>query len=108
MSGTLNEPAFRVAFGTTQGEYDGTSLPELHGRFGYANRELVTHVDAIRSTGASMATLDGRIPINLAFTGVTGSRRIDAPMAIDISGDSLPVELIPRFTNLVSDVHGRV
>jgi translocation and assembly module TamB len=108
MSGTLNAPAFRGAFGITQGEYQGTTLPELHGRFGYVNRELVTHVDAIRNGGLPMATVDGRIPINLAFSGVTGSRLIDAPMSVDLVGDSLPIELIPHFTDAVSDLHGRV
>ena len=108
MSGTLSDPAFRGAFGITQGEYQGTTLPELHGRFGYANRELATHVDALRNGGLPMATVDGRVPINLAFSGVTGSRMIDAPMSVDLVGDSLPIELIPHFTDAVLDLHGRV
>lgn len=108
MSGTLGDPAFRGAFGITQGEYQGTTLPELHGRFGYANRELVAHVDALRNGGLPMATVDGRIPINLAISGVTGSRLIDAGMSVDLAGDSLPIELIPHFTDVVSDLHGRV
>jgi translocation and assembly module TamB len=108
MSGTLRNPSFRGAFAIVQGEYQGTTLPDLRGRFGYADRELVTHVDALRNGGAAMATLDGRIPVNLALSGVTGPRLIDAPMSVELAGDSLPVELIPHFTDVVSDVHGQV
>ncbi len=108
MSGTLRDPTFRGAFGVVRGEYDGTALPELQGTFRYADQQLATHVDALRNGGRALATLDGRIPIDLAFSGVTGSRMLRAPMAVDLNGDSLPVELIPHFTDLVSNVHGRV
>jgi translocation and assembly module TamB len=108
MTGTLKNPSFRGAFAIVQGEYQGTTLPDLRGRFGYADRELVTHIDALRNGGAAMAVLDGRFPVNLALTGVTGPRLLDAPMSIDLVGDSLPVELIPHFTDAVSDVTGQV
>ena len=108
MSGTLRNPTFRGAFSIVQGEYQGTTLPDLRGRFGYANRELVTHMDALRNGAAPMASIDGRIPINLALGGVTGKRLLDAPMSLDLAGDSLPVELIPHFTDVVSDVRGQV
>ena len=108
MSGTLKNPTFRGAFAIAQGEYQGTTLPDLRGRFGYADRELVTHVDALRNGGAAMASIDGRFPINLAMSGVTGKRLIDAPMQVDLVGDSLPIELIPHFTDVVSDLRGQV
>src|SRR6185369_2156424 len=54
------------------------------------------------------AVLDGRIPINLAFTGVTGDRLLPNPMAVDLVSDSLPVELIPSFTDIVSNTKGLV
>ena len=54
MSGTLKNPTFRGAFAIVQGEYQGTTLPDLRGRFGYADRELVTHVDALRNGGATL------------------------------------------------------
>jgi translocation and assembly module TamB len=108
MTGTLKNPGFRGAFAILEGEYQGTTLPDLRGRFGYADQELVTHVDALRNGGAAMATLDGRFAVNLALSGVTGSRVLDAPMSIDLAGDSLPVELIPHFTDAVSDITGQV
>jgi autotransporter translocation and assembly factor TamB len=108
MTGTLSSPGFRGAFGITQGIYNGTTLPEVHGQFGYANRELVTHVDMLRLDGVTMASGNGRIPINLAFTGVTGSRLLDAPIAVDISGDSLPIDLLPQFTTTLAEARGHV
>ncbi len=106
MRGTLSDPTFRGAFGLLRGTYNGTAVPDLHGTFGYADEELVTHVDALRNGGAPMTRVDGHIPINLAFTGVTGSRLLPAPMAVDLVADSLPLELIPQFTDLVSNLHG--
>ncbi|HVX39756.1 MAG TPA: translocation/assembly module TamB domain-containing protein [Gemmatimonadaceae bacterium] len=105
MRGTLSDPTFRGAFGLVQGTWEGDSVPTLQGTFGYADEALVTHVDALRN-GQSITTVNGRVPINLAFTGVTGSRILPAPMAVDLVADSLPLELIPHFTDLVSNLHG--
>ena len=107
MAGTLANPAFRGAFGMLGGTYNGAAVPELHGRFGYADRALVTHVDAVRNGGQPMAVIDARLPVNLALSGVTGDRLLPEPMSVDVVADSLPLELIPKFTDVVSDVHGR-
>ncbi len=108
MSGSLSDPSFRGAFGLVQGTYNGSVLPELRGRFGYADQQLVLHGDMLRNGGQPMAVVDGRIPINLAFTGVPAGqdRLLPLPMAVDVVADSLPLELIPQFTDLVSNTHG--
>ena len=116
MAGTLSNPSFRGAFGLVQGTYNGTPVPALRARFGYADRELVTHVEALRTdtvthtvvatSDSAMMTVDARLPIDLAFTGVTGDRLLPLPMSVDLVGDSLPIDLIPQFTDLVSNVHG--
>lgn len=107
MTGTLSAPAFRGAFGLVEGTYNKTAVPTVRGTFGYADKLLVTHFDAESKVGQMMMVGDGRIPINLAFTGVTGSRLLPEPMAVDVTADSIPLELIPQFTDLVSNVHGR-
>jgi translocation and assembly module TamB len=107
MAGTLGAPAFRGTFGVAHGTYNGTAVPELLGRFGYADRQLVAHMDALRATGTSMMTVDGRVPINLALSGATGNRLLPEGMAVDLVADSLPLELIPQFTDVVSNLHGR-
>ncbi|MGH9885485.1 MAG: translocation/assembly module TamB domain-containing protein, partial [bacterium] len=107
MTGTLSSPAFRGAFGIVNGAYNGTTVPDVRGTFGYADRELVGHLDALQTNGNTITTVEGRVPINLAFTGVTGDRLLPLPMTVDLVADSLPIDLIPQFTDVVSNVHGR-
>ena len=106
MTGTTRDPAFHGAFGVVRATWNGTALPGLRGTFGYADRSLVSHVDAVRDNGKPMTTVDARLPINLALSGVTGPRLIDAPMSVDVVGDSLPIDLVGYATDLVSNVHG--
>ncbi|HEY6828632.1 MAG TPA: translocation/assembly module TamB domain-containing protein [Gemmatimonadaceae bacterium] len=107
MTGTLANPGFRGAFGLVYGTYNTTKVPITRGTFAYADRQLTSHIDLLRDDGRTMAVGDARIPINLALSGVTGDRLLPDPMTVDIVADSLPVELIPQFTDIVSNVHGR-
>jgi translocation and assembly module TamB len=107
LTGTLRAPALRGTFALANGKYNKTVVPELVGRIGYADHAIVGHVDLARKNGQSMATVDGRVPINLALAGVRGNRLLDEEMSVDLVADSLPVELIPEFTKAVSNVHGR-
>ena len=106
MQGTAASPAFRGAYGLVGGMYNGAPIPGLHGTFAYADRLLTTHVDALSQGGLPVARGDARLPLNLAFSGVTGERILDGPLTADILADSLPLELISRFTDVVSDVKG--
>ena len=108
MRGTLANPAFRGAFGMVKGTYNGATVPEVVGSFGYADQKLTTHVDALRLGQAPMATLEGTFPINLALSGVTGPRLLPLPMSVNIAGDSLPIDMIPAFTDMVENISGHV
>ena len=78
MSGTLTSAGIsRRTFALANGKYNKTVVPELSGRIGYADRAIVGHVDLLRKTGLAMAVVDGRVPINLAISGVTGGRLLD-------------------------------
>lgn len=107
MQGTLAAPRLRGALGLVRGVYKGDTVPELHGTFGYANRSLTTHLDMLRRGGNPMATVTANLPLNLAMSGVTGPRLLQQPMAVDLTADSLPLELVPAFTGFVTDVHGK-
>jgi translocation and assembly module TamB len=107
MTGTLKNPAFRGAYGLANGTYNGTAVPALRGTFGYADELLVSHAEALRATGQPLAVVDARLPINLALSGVSGDRLLPKPMAVDVAADSLPIDLLPQFTDVVSDVGGR-
>lgn len=102
MRGTRAAPEFRGAYGAVGGVYRGTSIPQLRGTFAYAHRVLATHLDALRMGGEPLLVADGRLPLDLALTGVTGSRVLDEPMTIDITADSMPLELAPLFTDALS------
>ncbi len=107
MNGTLANPAFKGAYGLVNGTYNGTAAPNLRGTFAYADKQLVSHAELVRTTGVSMAVVDAKLPINLALSGVTGDRLLPQPMTVDLVADSLPLDLVPQFTDYVSDVHGR-
>jgi translocation and assembly module TamB len=107
MKGTLTDPSFNGTFGFTGGEYNSIPVPNLNGRFAYANEQLTSHVDAVRANGQSMAVADAQLPINLALKGATGDRLLPKPMSVSVVADSLPLDLLPQFTDIVSNVKGR-
>jgi len=107
-TGTLDNPQFKGAFGTTDFFYNGTTLPELHGNVQYANQTLTGRAEAMRSGQPPFLVAEGTIPINLAATGVTGSRfPANRQIALNIAADSLPLDLMPQFSDYVSNVRGR-
>ena len=82
-------------------------MPEVHGTFSYANKQLTTDASVSDTAGKSLASIKGTVPIDLALSGVTGSRLLDLPINATLVSDSLPLELIPQFTPVVADVGGR-
>lgn len=85
--------------------YDGNVAPSLTTKFNYDQRKLVAQADATYE-GRSVAQASGMVPIDLATTGVTGSRLLDAPSSVDIKADSLPLDFASRFTDAISEVRG--
>jgi len=108
LAGTQRAPAIRGALSVMQASYKNSPLPDLRTGFQYADEKLVSHTDLLREGGTSLSRLDVDAPINLAFESVTGSRMLDRPLKADFLADSLPLDALPRFTDLVSNVHGRV
>lgn len=106
MTGTLSRPAFRGAFGLVNATYNKTPVPNLRGTFAYADELLVTHAEEVRPGGPAMAVADARLPLNLAITGVTGSRILPGPASVDVVADSLPLDLVSQFTDYVAQTHG--
>ncbi len=107
LEGTRSAPRFAGAAGVREINYRGTEFPDIRATFQYADTVLVAHADVVRDGRAPLLTADGRVPVNLAFTGVEGDRFRDAPLTLDIVADSLPLEALPRFTDVVSDIEGR-
>jgi translocation and assembly module TamB len=107
-TGTLDTPQFKGAFGATNLLYNGTTLPELRGNVQYANQTLTGRAEAMRAGQPPFLVAEGTVPINLALTGVTGSRfPADRQIALNIKADSLPLDMMPQFSDYVSNLHGR-
>jgi autotransporter translocation and assembly factor TamB len=106
LQGTMANPRFSGAAGLVNGNYNGSVIPNMQSTFGYAGASLRAHVEMVRDSGAPSAIADATLPINLALTGVTGDRLLDLPMRVDITGDSLPLDLIPAMTDVVSNIGG--
>jgi translocation and assembly module TamB len=108
IAGTQRAPAIRGAFSVMGTSYRNAPLPDLRAGFQYADEKLVSHADLVRDGGTPLARLDVDAPINLALQGATGRRVLDRPLKVDFMADSLPLDALPRFTDVVSNVHGRV
>jgi translocation and assembly module TamB len=105
-AGSSTDPRMQGKLDFVRATYNQASLPDVHGTFAYANQRLTTNASAVDSTGRRLATVDGMVPINLALSGVTGPRLLDAPIDVKLVSDSLPLALIPNFTAAVTDVAG--
>jgi translocation and assembly module TamB len=106
VEGTLADPRIRGALGMVQSTYGEAPLPDTRATVDYAARLLVSHVEATRQGGRPVAMADARVPIDLSNTA-QGSRLLDRPLIVDVNADSVPLEIIPELTDLVTGVRGR-
>ncbi len=107
-TGTTDNPQFKGVFSATNLVYNGGAVPEVHGNVDYANQTLTGSAEAMRAGNQPFLIAEGTVPINLAITGVTGSRfPTDRQIALNINADSLPLNLVPQFGNYVSNLKGR-
>jgi translocation and assembly module TamB len=107
-TGTTDDPQFKGVFSATNLVYNGGTVPEVHGNVDYANQTLTGRAEALRAGNQPFLIAEGTVPINLAITGVTGSRfPTDRQIALNINADSLPLNLVPQFGNYVSNLKGR-
>ena len=108
VEGTTRDPRVRAALGVTGASYRGTVVPDLRARFAYADEVLDAQAEALRGTGAPVAAAEGVIPVNLALSGVTGPRLLDRPLEFELRADSLPLDVLPKFTDAISEVRGKI
>jgi len=108
LEGTTRDPRFRGAAGLVNGNYNGSVIPDFQSTFQYAGSSLTAHVEALAKSGARALVADAVLPINLAFSGVTAGepRLLEQQMRVDVTGDSLPLDLIPAVTDMVAQVRG--
>ncbi|HEX9109615.1 MAG TPA: translocation/assembly module TamB domain-containing protein, partial [Longimicrobiales bacterium] len=106
--GTAGAPVMAGTAALVQATYGGRPFPDTRVTLNYANTRLTSHADFFHGP-TLLAVADAQLPVNLAFSGVTGPRlERAAPLALTLVADSLPLEALPSFTSEVSDVRGRV
>ncbi len=111
IQGSSRAPTIEGRLGISDATYGGVDVPVLQSTFRYADQRLTTdaqlrdprHSDG---TGRTLAEATARLPLNLAFSDVTGSRVLDAQASGTLRADSLPLDLLSRFTDVVANMHG--
>jgi len=107
-TGTLDNPQFKGTFGATDLIYNRATVADVQGNVEYANQTLTGRAEANREGQPAFLIAEGTVPINLAITGVTGSRLpSNRQIALNINADSLPLDLLPQLSGYVSNVSGR-
>jgi translocation and assembly module TamB len=105
IEGTTHAPRIRAALGIAEAMYGDTRVPDLRATATYASSSVKAHLE-VADSGRRVAVADGTIPLNLGSGA--GELLPDAPIAIDVRSDGLPLDLVSRFTDAVDNVRGRV
>ena len=109
LQGTQRSPVFRGAAGLSNPVYGGTAVPDIRTAFQYADATLEAEAQAVRGTSRPLLTARATLPLNLAMAGAVGSRlQQDREMSVDVRSDSMPLDVLPKLTDAVSEVSGRL
>ncbi|HJU66207.1 MAG TPA: translocation/assembly module TamB domain-containing protein, partial [Gemmatimonadaceae bacterium] len=108
VEGTQTNPRLRGAMGLADATYRGAPIPDIRTTFAYANTELTAHVEAVHGESKPLAVVDALLPVNLAMAGHSGPRLLERPMRVDLVADSLPLDALPKFTDVVANIRGRL
>jgi translocation and assembly module TamB len=104
IEGTTRAPRIRAALGVAEAMYGGTRVPDIRATATYASPSLKAHVE-VADSGRQVATADATVAMNLGSGA--GELLPDAPIAIDVRSDGLPLDLVSRFTDAIDNVQGR-
>ncbi|WP_310569562.1 translocation/assembly module TamB domain-containing protein [Gemmatimonas sp.] len=111
ITGSGRSPRIVGTASIARGTYRGTPVPDLRSSYDYADR--VAQIDAqltdsVRGDLRPLATATARLPLDLAFSGVEGTRMLEGAATGELRADSLPLDLLSRVTDAVANVRGDV
>jgi len=106
LRGTARAPRLDGELRADSLNYGGTPLPDLRASFAYDDVRFTARAEAVRAGRQPLMVATGEVPIDLALQGVTGSRFPARPTTIDVALDSLPLDIVPEFTDAVANVRG--
>ena len=106
LTGTAERPLLEGSVGVANAHYGGRLMPALRAQLRYADETMATTAEALDAiNGAVIARVEGTVPLNLALS-TTAPRMPDRPMALRLTADSLPLDVIPSFTDAITDAGG--
>jgi translocation and assembly module TamB len=107
VEGTRRAPRIDASLRVSDPTYQGTEFPELAARIEYDARSLVLDGRIRSRQGGELAHVTGTLPIDLSLGDPVRTRRVDAPLALTIEGDSIPLSPLTTFTGAVAGLDGR-
>jgi hypothetical protein len=106
MTGTLRAPAFEGVGILADGSRNGQQVPDIRATFAYRAAELTVAAELFEEEGRAFAVVDAALPIDLALADRTGPRLLEAPLAVEIRADSLPLEGLAAISDQIRDADG--
>jgi translocation and assembly module TamB len=103
--GTLADPTLTGTFRLDDARFDDEVVPDTRATFTYAARELTANAE-LSHEGRLLVLAEASLPVDLALQPDIVPRLLPGELAIDLRADSLPVEAVPFFADIVDDVHG--
>lgn len=104
--GTAKDPRITADVALREARYAGAAIPNVQLTGRYATERLDAQAELRDSAGPLLATATASVPLNLALSGVTGSRLPDRPATGALRADSLPLDLLSRFTDALANLRG--
>ena len=103
-SGTAEAPAFRGTVSLADAQFGDAMMPYVEGVLNYADRRLDANMLLWR-TGDPVLRVEAQLPYDLALRGA-GQRRIDGPIAVRATGDSVELAILEAFIPSIEEVRG--
>ena len=107
VSGTRALPLIDGSAEFSNGTYGATRLPDATLVARYADRRLALD-GQVRSDARVVGVIRGFLPVDLALESVSGSRRVDGPLEVNATLDSLSLATLPLSARSFEDVRGTV
>ena len=106
VGGTARAPTFQGTGLMDEARFGDFRAPFVQGALTYRDRRLDANLDLWR-TGENILTVEGHLPVDLAFRGAE-RRRLDGPLTARAHADSVDLGLLEALTPAVSRVEGRL
>ncbi len=106
LQGTRAEPRIHGALTLSNSQYANAPFPDVRVAFTYDARHLSVDGSLRRSTGYELARISGTLPVDLSRADSTSPLLPDAPIQVDITGDSIPLSPLAQPISALTALNG--